>query len=93
MNARFRLAKLERQLPPALVPVHVPATWPDFTTRCTGRPRWEYQAEKAAKIRAAIADPRATRPQIAAWTALVMPIEQAAQINRYGYETQDSTSS
>ncbi len=86
MNAKSRLAKLERQLPPA----PAPATWPDFTTKCTGRPRWEYQAEKAAKIRAAIADPRATPAQIAAWTALVIPIEHAAHINRYGYETQDS---
>ena len=88
MNAKSRLAKLERQLPPA----PAPATWPDFTTKCTGRPRWEYQSEKAAKIRAAIADPRATPAQIAAWTALVMPIEQAAQANRESWEEQDSTS-
>ena len=88
MNAKSRLAKLERQLPPA----PAPATWPDFTTKCTGRPRWEYQAEKAEKIRAAIADPRATPAQIAAWTALVMPIEQAAQTNREDWEQQDSTS-
>ena len=88
MSMKSRLAQLERQLPPA----PAPATWPDFTTKCTGRPRWEYQAEKAAKVRAAIADPRATPAQIAAWTALVMPIEQAAQANRESWEEQDSTS-
>ena len=82
------LAKLERQLPPA----PAPATWLDFTTRCTGRPRWEYQADKAAKIRATIADPRATSAQIAEWTALVIPIEHAAQTNRKGWEEWDSTS-
>ncbi len=73
MTMKTRLAKLERQIP-------VSATegfHPDFEFRVAGMRRSDVQRETVRRLRAAIADPRATEEQRLEWRESAERIQAA----------------